>query len=361
MNSADRVTATLRAAGIPAERRGAGRVRRLSGPERELYLWILRRFAEAASPSAEATRAAAADRGLDPSEALALLAREDLVHTDGDGRPVVAYPFSAHRRGHRVLIDGTHEVQAMCALDALGIAPMLGLPIEVVSHDPISGGEIHVRLADRTVQWRPDAAVVLAGSVGPRSRWSDNSSRSAAGNVQRSSDLVASQGIAAGFPAWTARSRCSHVLVSAPYQRRPWRRARRVATVVFPDAGGPPIQKTCLNERSRDGRHEARLSRSRAATRARARTRPGRAPARRARRSRARRAARAARAAPAAPAPRATGSPRHAALPPARSARRRRRARAAPAARAASRRARGCRRAPQGLPGARCRARFPRG
>ena len=95
-----------------------------------------------------------------------MLARDDLVHTDRDGRPVVAYPFSARERGHRVLINETHEVEAMCAIDAFGIAPMLGLPIEVRSRDPISGGEVHVQLhPGKQAGWQPNQAVVLAGST----------------------------------------------------------------------------------------------------------------------------------------------------------------------------------------------------
>jgi hypothetical protein len=43
-------------------------------------------------------------------------------------------------------MDGKRWVEAMCAIDALGIAPMLGLPVEIYSRDPLSGGEIWVRL-----------------------------------------------------------------------------------------------------------------------------------------------------------------------------------------------------------------------
>ena len=46
------------------------------------------------------------------------------------------YPFSGHPTPHRVRFDG-REVYAMCAIDALGVAPMLHRPIEVVSSDPI--------------------------------------------------------------------------------------------------------------------------------------------------------------------------------------------------------------------------------
>ena len=156
----------LRAADIPAERRGRARTRRLSAVQREFYFWILREFAAARPPSADRTRRAAARYRLDPVEAFAVLAREDLVHVDATGLPLVAYPFSATLRGHRVLIDGERWVEAMCAIDALGIAPMLGLAIEIHSHDPISGGEVWVRLDPSEGAWsEPEEAVVLSGST----------------------------------------------------------------------------------------------------------------------------------------------------------------------------------------------------
>jgi Alkylmercury lyase len=163
----DRRTATaLELAEIRPERRGRRRLDSLSEPERKLYRWILQRFATAEPPSRGATRATALELGLDSAEAFAALARDDLVHTDGDGRPVIAYPFSARDRGHRVLIDGLHQVEAMCAIDALGIAPMLELPIEIRSREPISGGEIHVQLHPETAARRqPEGAVMLAGST----------------------------------------------------------------------------------------------------------------------------------------------------------------------------------------------------
>jgi len=164
--AANRVAEALRAADIPEARRGASRVSQLSRPERGFYFWILRQFAVAAPPSAEATRAAAVALDLDPGEALAALARDDLVHADSNGRPTVAYPFSADERGHNVLIDGTHEAQAMCAIDALGIAPMLNLPTSIVAHDLISGTEIRVEVdPDLVAAWQPRGAVVLAGST----------------------------------------------------------------------------------------------------------------------------------------------------------------------------------------------------
>jgi hypothetical protein len=161
----DPVTAALEAAAIPAARCGAERTRRLGVAERTLYRLILDRFAQATPPSAEAIRERAQSLGLNPAEALARLVHEDLVHADEHGAILVAYPFSAHSRGHRVLIDNTHAVEAMCAIDALGIAPMLDLPIEINSRDPVTGGEIWVRLdPGEGAWWEPETALVLAGS-----------------------------------------------------------------------------------------------------------------------------------------------------------------------------------------------------
>ncbi len=161
----DPVAAALEAAGIPPDRRGANRTSRLSGPERELYRFVLDRFAHGEPPARETLDGRARVLELDPAGTLALLAREDLVHTDERGAILVAYPFSARPRGHRVLIDGVHQVEAMCAIDALGIAPMLDLPVEVTSHDPRTGTEVWVRLdPGEGAWWEPASAVVLAGS-----------------------------------------------------------------------------------------------------------------------------------------------------------------------------------------------------
>jgi hypothetical protein len=163
---AARALDALRAAEIRPERQGAARTRRLAAAQRELYFWILREFAAARPPSADATRAAATRTGVDFQDVISVLAREDLVHVDASGRPLVAYPFSATGRGHLALIDGQRWVEAMCAIDALGIAPMLQLPVEIHSRDPLSGGEIRVRLdPSEGAWWEPEEAVVLSGSA----------------------------------------------------------------------------------------------------------------------------------------------------------------------------------------------------
>lgn len=154
---------TLRAAGIADTKVGECRGEQLSPAERRFYKWILRRFAEDGPPSAGDIRAQAWRDGLDFDQTRRKLASEDLIHLDDAGDVAVAYPFSGRPTAHRVSING-HLVYAMCAIDALGIASMLGRTIEITSQDPVTAGEINVSLQpDGTATWQPNDAVVVAG------------------------------------------------------------------------------------------------------------------------------------------------------------------------------------------------------
>lgn len=158
--------AALTAAAIPISKLGPARHARLSEPERELYFWILRRFATRGRPTSAETRAAAERLGLEADPAIATLAREDLVHRGRDGEISVAYPFSGRPTAHCVRLPGGNEVDAMCAIDALGIAPMFGQPIEIVSRDPLTGDEIAAQMdPEGRVRWSPESAVVVAGAM----------------------------------------------------------------------------------------------------------------------------------------------------------------------------------------------------
>jgi Alkylmercury lyase len=160
------VAAALAAAEIPPSKLGPARRARLNEAERELYFWILRRFASEGRPAGDEMRAAAEQLGLDLEDALATLSREDLVHRGGDGAIAIAYPFSGRPTPHRVRFPTGHEVDAMCAIDALGIASMFGQRIEIESCDPVSGEEIGAQVApDGAAEWWPEAAVVVAGAI----------------------------------------------------------------------------------------------------------------------------------------------------------------------------------------------------
>jgi Alkylmercury lyase len=153
----------LAAAGIAADRVGTARTARLRDPERAVYRWILHSFAAGRPPGPSALADECDRRGVSLRRLLEVLAREDLVHADESGGIAVAYPFSGRPTPHRVLLDG-HEVFAMCAIDALGTAPMLGRPAEVLSTDPVDGHEIRVSLSpDGSASWEPEQAVVVTG------------------------------------------------------------------------------------------------------------------------------------------------------------------------------------------------------
>jgi hypothetical protein len=160
----ERAAAVLAMAEIPPSKLGPARRARLTDSERELYFWILRQFRTTGRPRDGEVREAAERLGMDAERALETLAREDLVHRGSDGEITVAYPFSGSPTAHRVRFPGGQEVDAMCAIDALGIAPMFGEPIEIDSRDPVSGDEIRARVAaDGTAEWSPRSVVVVVG------------------------------------------------------------------------------------------------------------------------------------------------------------------------------------------------------
>jgi hypothetical protein len=66
-------------------------------------------------------------------EALARLDEEDLIQVR-EGRVDIAYPFSAFPTPFVIELAGGRERFACCAIDALGVAPMLGQRVHIRSH-----------------------------------------------------------------------------------------------------------------------------------------------------------------------------------------------------------------------------------
>lgn len=158
------VAEVLAATEIPQSKLGATRCARLDDSERELYFWILRRFATHGRPTSAEVLAAGESLGLDALKAVETLAREDLVHLDENGQVAVAYPFSGRPTAHQVRFQNGHQAHAMCAIDALGIAAMFDQPIEIVSTDPLAGDDVRAHLsAQGEGTWEPASSVVVAG------------------------------------------------------------------------------------------------------------------------------------------------------------------------------------------------------
>jgi Alkylmercury lyase len=143
-------------------RAGQGRLAPTAGGLRAVQQAVLRSFAATGSPPSPALLAeAAAPFGVTATEVIGELAREDFLALDEAGRIRAAYPFSAVPTRHQVRIGGAVEVYAMCAVDALGIAPMLTADTVITSADPVIGAPVTVTFTGGRTVWEPPGAVVL--------------------------------------------------------------------------------------------------------------------------------------------------------------------------------------------------------
>jgi hypothetical protein len=84
-------------------------------------------------------------------DAARTLADKDMVVFSADGTPLGAYPFTMEKREHMVEING-HRVYAMCALDALSVAPMFGMDTHVRSRCRVTGEPVEVRQSGKTIR-----------------------------------------------------------------------------------------------------------------------------------------------------------------------------------------------------------------
>jgi len=133
--------------------------------ERALHQAILRAFAVTGAPPehGELGRVAAAfDMAVE--DVLGRLHTADVVRLDPAGQIRVAYPFSASPTRHRVRLTGGIEVSAMCAIDALGIPPMLGADATITTTDPVSSAPVTVVAVAGQFTWTPATAVVFVGA-----------------------------------------------------------------------------------------------------------------------------------------------------------------------------------------------------
>ncbi|MDP9443962.1 MAG: alkylmercury lyase family protein [Actinomycetota bacterium] len=137
-----------------------------------LHRLTLRRLAATGiSPTGDELRQWAAEHGAEQTFELAVLLRElreaQLLFTRANDTEVVGgIPFAAGTSAHRVTIDGGPEVFANCAVDALGIAAMVGAEVTVTSTDPHTGAPVTVRSHVGTWAAEPATAVVFVGTAG---------------------------------------------------------------------------------------------------------------------------------------------------------------------------------------------------
>lgn len=136
----------------------------LTPAARHLHQWVLTTFANTGhAPRRAEIETAAHEAGVNPAAALTELTERDVLAVDEYGEIRAAYPFSPIPTRHRVTWAGGSGGYAMCAIDALGISAMLGVPVTITSTEPDTDRTITVRVDGDTAYWQPDTTVVFAG------------------------------------------------------------------------------------------------------------------------------------------------------------------------------------------------------
>jgi hypothetical protein len=139
----------------------------LTTPARRMHQLVLTAFAETGrAPRRADLERNTRERGIDPGPALTELTERDVLAVDEQGEIRAAYPFSPIPTRHRITwVGGADVVYAMCAIDALGMSAMLGVPVTITSTEPGTGHTVTVQVDHDTACWHPDTAAVFAGTT----------------------------------------------------------------------------------------------------------------------------------------------------------------------------------------------------
>lgn len=84
-------------------------------------------------------------------EAIDVLRCNDMVTFSDAGEPIGAYPFTMEKREHTVKVN-SFQVHAMCALDALAIAPMFNIKTEIHSRCHVTATPIHIQQLSQKIE-----------------------------------------------------------------------------------------------------------------------------------------------------------------------------------------------------------------
>ncbi len=146
-----------------------GRATNLTPAQRLLFRALIDEIVATGQPLA--TDAAAQRVGLSMRETESLLSQlvdADWAATGEDGALTAAYPFSVTPTGVTVAWEGA-ERAVMCAVDALGAAPLLGRAVEIRASCPHCGQQIDVTVEPEKLRKRsPRSTVVIRRwTVGP--------------------------------------------------------------------------------------------------------------------------------------------------------------------------------------------------
>jgi len=119
----------------------------LSLPLRKLHQAFLHALVERGRPLTRVEIAAGAPAH-DGFSAVWTLAALDLLTLDRNGHPVGAYPITAEPTPHEITVNG-NTLWAMCALDAVSVAPMFNLQVSIRSRCPVTAADITIAMDGR--------------------------------------------------------------------------------------------------------------------------------------------------------------------------------------------------------------------
>ena len=101
--------------------------------------------------------------GINIDNPLQLLAAEDLVVLDKQHKNLVgAYPVTLEQTPHRIVVNG-NTIYAMCALDAVSIAPMFDTYVEIYSRCHVSKEPITIKMQGSAIVTAHPSTQIIVG------------------------------------------------------------------------------------------------------------------------------------------------------------------------------------------------------
>jgi mercuric reductase len=128
----------------------SARQQQLDAELKELHKAILSAFVEQGRPL-PITAAASHLSEHSVEQAFHILAQNDLIVLDVEQQMIMgAYPLTYEVTPHVIEVNG-HAINAMCALDALSVAPMFGVVTSIKSSCAISGTPVSIQMQGEQV------------------------------------------------------------------------------------------------------------------------------------------------------------------------------------------------------------------
>jgi mercuric reductase len=97
------------------------------------------------------------------ADSLRQLGADDLVVLDAQGKHAVgAYPVTSEQTPHKITVNG-HIIHAMCALDAISVAPMFNTSVLIESSCHVTQTPVTVQMQDSDILEAAPSAEVTVG------------------------------------------------------------------------------------------------------------------------------------------------------------------------------------------------------